>query len=91
MQRACSLTADDRSTGGVICDASVFDRCGRALAFDDLGEINVKGKVVPIRIYRPYPPDLLVKPPPMTPGTAVTGFRDDNAHDLAERMMVSPF
>ena len=50
--------------GGVIVDSSVVDSCGAGLLFTDLDSITVKGKSIPVDIFRPYPTDTKKYPIP---------------------------
>ena len=45
--------------GGVVCDTITQQQAKHRLHFDDLGKINVKGKVKPIGIWQPYTRDAL--------------------------------
>ena len=84
MQRACGLVdGKDENTGGVICDYEMYSACKHHLAFEDMGRIKVKGKDLPIQIYRPYPRGSAAKvvaPPPgfEPPPKGRDGFRRDN-------------
>jgi hypothetical protein len=51
MQRACG------EGGGVLCDSTVVESCGAGLLFTELDSIHVKGKSIPVDIFRPYPAD----------------------------------
>ena len=52
MQRA------QKEGGGVLCDASTKYRVRGGLVFARFGTIKVKGKKVPVKVFRPYPENL---------------------------------
>ena len=41
--------------GGVFCDRFTRNACRNGIAFATIGEIMVKGKSEPVRVYQPYP------------------------------------
>ena len=41
--------------GGVFCDRFTYNACRSGIAFATIGEIMVKGKSEPVRVYQPYP------------------------------------
>jgi class 3 adenylate cyclase len=59
MQKACV------DGGGVLCDWDTKTTSNGTLHFQNLGEIRVKGKSMPVKIFRPYPPNLI----PITSGS----------------------
>ncbi|RYY34780.1 hypothetical protein EON62_02990, partial [archaeon] len=50
--------------GGVLCDLQIRRAASQGLAFQELDTITVKGKSMPIRVFRPYPSGLMRHLPP---------------------------
>ena len=74
MQYACKLrSADglDKPTGGVVCDDETRRLCYGQIEFEALGEVKVKGKEHPVKIFHPYPRKRATIHPPMAPALAM--------------------
>eukprot|EP00602_Paraphysomonas_sp_CaronLab_P010748 CAMPEP_0185039174 /NCGR_PEP_ID=MMETSP1103-20130426/35751_1 /TAXON_ID=36769 /ORGANISM="Paraphysomonas bandaiensis, Strain Caron Lab Isolate" /LENGTH=2231 /DNA_ID=CAMNT_0027577957 /DNA_START=219 /DNA_END=6917 /DNA_ORIENTATION=+ len=60
--------------GGVLCDWETKNSCNGTLNFMTLDEIKVKGKTMPVKVFRPYPMDAC---------TTITGVKGPNIyHDI---------
>jgi class 3 adenylate cyclase len=73
MQKACA------DGGGILCDWDTKCTSNGTLHFANLGEIRVKGKSLPVKIFRPYPPGL-------TPITS--GVKGPNVYRMIHRQQL---